>query len=200
MARSAREAISRLLQRKRPELFRAPRWVRPLAAATAIALVGLAARHFAAPYWGEIPRLRGLIAASGAIAPVVFGLLFPLAAMLWIPGIALLALGVVAFGPLPGALLSLLGSLLAVSWSFALVRWLGGLSGPRNGTGLAPALARLERRPVMTVALLRLVFWMSPWVNGGLALSPIRFRHYFLGSALGLAVAIGGATLLLSYL
>jgi uncharacterized membrane protein YdjX (TVP38/TMEM64 family) len=40
------------------------------------------------------------------------------------------------------------------------------------------------------VFLLRLVFWLAPPVNYALALSNIRFRHYFAGSLLGLVLPI----------
>jgi uncharacterized membrane protein YdjX (TVP38/TMEM64 family) len=57
-------------------------------------------------------------------------------------------------------------------------------------------LSRLDERPVLTVVLLRLFLWMAPQLNYALALSNIRFRSYFVGTALGLVAPIAGIVLL----
>ena len=54
------------------------------------------------------------------------------------------------------------------------------------------AMDKLERRPVRTVAALRVALIVSPPLNYALALSPIRFRDYFAGSAMGLAAPVAG--------
>ena len=46
--------------------------------------------------------------------------------------------------------------------------------------------ARVDARPVTTVAVLRMVLMTLPGLNYALAMSGLRFRHYFLGTVLGL--------------
>jgi uncharacterized membrane protein YdjX (TVP38/TMEM64 family) len=48
--------------------------------------------------------------------------------------------------------------------------------------------------------VLRLFLWLAPALNYALALSPIRYRDYLAGSAIGLVVPVGAATMLLEYL
>ena len=57
-------------------------------------------------------------------------------------------------------------------------------------------LARLEERPIRTVALLRLFLWLAPALTYALALSRIRYRHYVAGSAIGLALPVAAAAAL----
>jgi uncharacterized membrane protein YdjX (TVP38/TMEM64 family) len=52
------------------------------------------------------------------------------------------------------------------------------------------AMLRLETRPIATVAVLRLVFFMLPALNYVLALTPVRFRDFVVGSALGLVPGV----------
>ncbi len=50
--------------------------------------------------------------------------------------------------------------------------------------------ARLDARPVGSVALLRLLFQTLPAMNYALAMSGMRFSHYMLGTILGLPIPI----------
>ena len=61
-------------------------------------------------------------------------------------------------------------------------------------------LARLDERPVTTVIVLRTLLWLAPPLNYALALSSIRFRHYLIGSALGLLLPVAGAALFFDWL
>ncbi len=49
---------------------------------------------------------------------------------------------------------------------------------------------QLDARPVASVALLRVFFQTVPALNYTLALSGIRFRHYMIGTLLGLPLPI----------
>jgi uncharacterized membrane protein YdjX (TVP38/TMEM64 family) len=57
------------------------------------------------------------------------------------------------------------------------------------------ALVFLESRPIMTVAILRLIFWMAPPLNYALAMTPVKLRDYVIGSAVGLAAPVVCAAL-----
>jgi hypothetical protein len=57
---------------------------------------------------------------------------------------------------------------------------------PRPGGKRAPALDRLEARPLTTVVVLRILFFVGAPLNFALALSPLRPRDYVMGSVIGL--------------
>lgn len=135
--------------------------------------------------------VRATIAAAGVWGPVFFVLAFCAGELVHLPGIAFVAAATFAYGPVPGAALSLVGAIVSVSVTFAFVRTVGGQ--PLTTVKWAFArrlLVHLDRRPVRTIALLRLVFWVSPALSYALALSGVRFRSYVAGSALGLAIPV----------
>ena len=55
---------------------------------------------------------------------------------------------------------------------------------------LRRALAALDSHPVLTVAMLRLVFLLSGPVNAALAMSRVRYSQYLLGTAVGMLPAM----------
>jgi uncharacterized membrane protein YdjX (TVP38/TMEM64 family) len=115
-------------------------------------------------------------------------LIFVVGQLLHIPGLMLQAAGILVWGRFAGFGVSWLAALVSVSVTFVIVRAAGGaalteLESPR----VKKVLARIEARPVLTVILVRTVFWLAPWSTYALALSHIRYRHFLLGSAVGLA-------------
>ena len=75
--------------------------------------------------------------------------------------------------------------------SFYVVRLIGGQPlGDIKRPLARRILARLDEHPLQTVAILRFFFWMAPPLNYALAMSKVRYRHYLLGSAIGLAIPI----------
>jgi uncharacterized membrane protein YdjX (TVP38/TMEM64 family) len=58
----------------------------------------------------------------------------------------------------------------------------------------------LDDHPIRTVFLLRLVFWMSPPLNYGLAMTEIRLRDYLVGSGAGLVAPIAGLCVAFHYI
>ncbi|MGZ3441569.1 MAG: VTT domain-containing protein, partial [Polyangia bacterium] len=102
-----------------------------------------------------------------------------------------------AWGRVGGGALSYVAALVSVSLGFAVVRAIGGqplatIERPR----VRALLARLDQRPILTVALLRLFLWVAPALNYALALSSVRYRDYAIGSALGLALPMALAAAL----
>jgi uncharacterized membrane protein YdjX (TVP38/TMEM64 family) len=133
-------------------------------------------------------RIRDLVQHAGAAGVGLFILVFAVGELLHVPGMIFVAAGVMAWGPLAGGVVSYLAALVSVSVVFVVVRVIGGqplatVTQPR----VRAILARLDRRPILTVALLRLFLWIAPPVNYALALSTVRYRDYAAGSALGLA-------------
>ena len=78
---------------------------------------------------------------------------------------------------------------MSVSFSFFLVRRVGGQALAHvKRARIAKVLERLDRHPIPTIIVLRLVLFLMPAVNYALAMTRVRFRDYFIGSALGLIV------------
>jgi uncharacterized membrane protein YdjX (TVP38/TMEM64 family) len=168
-------------------------------AALAALLVGLAvvghvtgAREWLAP-----DRLRPLIASAGIAGVALFFAVFVVGELLHVPGLVFVGVAVLAYGRLWGGLLAFAGAICSVCVTFAIVRGVGGR--PLEAIErpfFRRMLSRLEAWPIRTIVLLRTVLIISPPLNYALALSPIRFRDYLIGSALGLAAPIGAAVLL----
>jgi uncharacterized membrane protein YdjX (TVP38/TMEM64 family) len=149
----------------------------------------------------SLDGIRELTARCGPVGMVAFVALFAAAQLAHLPGMVFAAAAVVSWGQLLGGLIAWMGALAAGSLSFVVVRAIGSkapdqISRPR----VERLLQTLERRPIRTVMLIRLLFWLNPGVNSALALSRVRFRDYALGSAAGLALPILVLTLFLDRL
>ena len=139
----------------------------------------------------DVETIRRMMDAAGPLGFVGFVVAFAVGELLHIPGAVFVGAASVAYGSALGALAAYLGALASVTASFFVVRGIGGQPlGEVKRPFVKRMLARLDERPVLTVAILRLIFWMAPALNYGLAMSKVRFRDYLLGSALGLALPI----------
>ena len=75
--------------------------------------------------------------------------------------------------------------------SFLLIRAVGGTAlRSFNHRWADKIFSHLDDRPILSVALLRLLFQTLPALNYALALADIRFRDYLTGTALGLPLPI----------
>ncbi len=168
-----------------------------LIALAAVLLAGLLVGHAT----GATEKLtadgiRSFVASAGALGVLAFLALFVVGELLHVPGLVFVAAAVALWGPLAGGAIAAVGSILSLVTTFAVVRGVGGK--PLGEVKLAFArrmLDGLERRPVFTVAVLRTVLILSPPVTYALALSPIKFRDYLVGSAIGLVVPLSVAVL-----
>lgn len=156
-------------------------------------------------------QLRATLGGAGPAGALLFLGAFVLGELVHIPGLVFVAVAVLGYGRLGGFLLGYLGALLSVSVAFALFRGVGGQALGVAGAGAGIALPEgswlrrpffrrllqhLADRPLRAVVVLRLLFIMTPAVNALLALSPLRFRHFLAGSAIGLLPAIAVVALL----
>jgi uncharacterized membrane protein YdjX (TVP38/TMEM64 family) len=142
-------------------------------------------------------RIRDLVQHAGAAGVALFVLAFTVGELLHVPGMVFVAAAVMAWGRVGGGALSYAAALVSVSVGFFVVRAIGGqplatITQPR----LRALLARLDRRPIVTVALLRLVMWVAPALTYALALSSVRYRDFAIGSALGLLIPFAVAAAL----
>jgi uncharacterized membrane protein YdjX (TVP38/TMEM64 family) len=151
----------------------------------------------------SIARVRELVQSAGAAGLGIFVVAFAAGELLHVPGLVFVGAAVLSWGRLAGGAVAYVGALVSLAVSFAVVRGIGGqpLGEMKwKWRWVKRVMAQLEERPVATVSLLRLVLWMAPALNYGLALSRVRFRDYLVGSAIGLALPMVGAALFFEYL
>ena len=127
----------------------------------------------------------------GPAAPLIVALAFVVLGFLFVPVMLLIAVCGYAFGPLPGALYALLGAVASgvAGWFVGRLARDAVLA---RCSGLAEKLrARIARRGLLAVILLRLVpsgpFTLTNLIAGAIG---IRFVHLLIGTALGLAPGI----------
>ncbi len=148
----------------------------------------------------EISGLRSQI-APGAIKEIflrhtVLGLFFFCLAysvgnLVYIPGWIFLVGAVLALGKEWGGMASFLAALCSASISFFLIRSVGGTAlRSLNNKWADRIFSHLDQRPILSVAILRLLFQTLPAINYALALTDLRFRHYMIGTLIGLPLPI----------
>ena len=133
----------------------------------------------------EVETLRDLVAGAGFWGPLLFVLLFGLEGI-GVPGILFMVTAIALWPPWIAFLLNWLGAITAGMVGFAYARYVG-----RDWVA-AHLPARMRRfetrvveRGVQTVILVRLLFFLAPPAHWALGLSPVRFRSFVIGSAIG---------------
>lgn len=158
-----------------------------LAAVLLLVAVGAAAASGAlSELDGE--RLSALLRRAGPWGPVCYVALFALLEPFGVPGIAFV-LPAVAVWPLGQAwLLSWLGAIGAGVVGFAFARSIGRTWVERHLPERFRRFdERLETRGVVTVVVVRLIFFLAPPAHWLLGLSRVGFAPFVLGSAVGFA-------------
>jgi uncharacterized membrane protein YdjX (TVP38/TMEM64 family) len=162
----------------------------------AIVLVALVGTGVWLGHTGHLTQaaVGGWVRSHGAWSAPAFVGAFVVGELLHLPGMIFIAVARAAFGAVNGFFLGYGASILAVTAPFLLVR---GMRTTRERAWqprwrlLRRLLEGVEKHPVRSVAVLRLILWLSPPLDYALAFTSIRTRDYVLGSALGLAPCIG---------
>jgi uncharacterized membrane protein YdjX (TVP38/TMEM64 family) len=165
---------------------------------TAVLLLALAALIAAGAWLNRAGYLdssavSALLGNFGVWAIPVYIALFVVGGLLQIPGVLFVIAAQFAFGPVVGFVAAYAGAMLAVTVSFSMVRLLRGRDAEPAKLPFRWAqkiLDRAESRPILSVVILRLVFFLSPPLNVGLGFSRLRARDYVVGSAIGLATPL----------
>ncbi len=160
-------------------------WWRLGALALVLATLAALARAFDLHERVTVEALRELAGGPGGRA--LFVLAFCAGELLHLPGLLFVGAAVLVWGPVEGGVLAFAAGLLSLSVAFALTRLVGGQPlGVVQRPWVRRLLSQLDRRPILTVAALRAVLAYAPPLNVALALTPLRFRDYLAGSAVGL--------------
>lgn len=136
----------------------------------------------------DVDAVRARVDEAGAWGPAVFFAAYLGLALIPCPKALLTAAGGALFGLVPGAALALSAALVGAVVSFGLGRVLGREAVDRIASGrLAQVDARLRDHGLAAVLVVRLVP-LFPYIviNYAAGLSGVRFRHYLLGSAVGM--------------
>lgn len=133
----------------------------------------------------EPTALEAWILGFGILAPLVFILVYALAAVLFLPGMVLTLAGGALFGPVWGTLINLLGATLGASMAFLIARYLGAdWIARRLGGRLQELVNGVEAEGWRFVALVRLVpLFPYNLLNYALGLTRIRLLTYALATA-----------------
>lgn len=118
--------------------------------------------------------------------------LFALAGMIQIPGVIFLFASVLTLGKLWGAVITYFATLYGCSFLFILARKFGiHKDASKIKIKLLNKLFNnLEKKPIKSLVVMRLIGQASPALNLGLAFSPIKFRDYFFVTALIIPIPI----------
>jgi uncharacterized membrane protein YdjX (TVP38/TMEM64 family) len=133
----------------------------------------------------DVESLRALVEETGVWGPLVFVLLFGLEG-LGVPTIVFLAVAIALWPPWLATLLNWGGAMFAGIVGFAYARYVGrDWVAQRLPESMRRFEARVVERELETVIALRLFFFASAPAHWALGLSPVGFRHFLLGSAIG---------------
>lgn len=135
--------------------------------------------------------IRSLVAGRGVWGVVAFTFAFSGGQLLRVPSFVFVAAAVAVYGRTFGILVALLGALISATISFAVVRAFAGQAlADVQWPLVRRLLTNIDSRPVLTVALLRLMFQTAPPLNYALPMTPVRWRDHLVGSVLGLPVPV----------
>ena len=148
----------------------------------------------------DVENIRIQVENTGFWSPFFYIAIFAAGEFIHIPGIVFVAVGILVYGKLLGLVLAFIASVVSFSFSFLVVRAIGGKPLSQiERPFFKKLLARLDRHPIRVVLVLRLLLFLSPKLNYALALTNVRFRDYLIGSALGILLPLGGVSLLFDW-
>ena len=122
---------------------------------------------------------------------LIFVALFALGNLIQIPGWIFLAAAVITLGKFNGGIATYIAAVFSCLTTFFIVRFVGqdALRGLNNQLAIK-LFNQLDKSPVASIIGLRVVFQTVPVLNYTLALAGVKFRHYLIGTLLGLPVPI----------
>ncbi len=136
-------------------------------------------------------QIQMLFDQNQLLAIFLFCMVFSAGNLLYVPGWIFLVAAVLALGKEWGGVTTYMAAITSCTLSYFLIKSIGGNALRSLDNKLADRIfARLDAHPVGAIAALRLLFQTVPALNYALALSRVRFRHYLLGTLVGLPLPI----------
>jgi len=132
---------------------------------------------------------------------LIFIALFAVGNLIQIPGWVFLAAAVISLDRFWGGLATYLAAIVSCAFTFWVIRSIGGDSLRQIENPYAVRILNsLDRRPVRAVVFLRMLMQTAPALNYALAMSGIKFRHYMMGTLVGLPIPIALYCLFFDYI
>ena len=132
----------------------------------------------------DVVDLENWVSNAGVLAPLVFMLIYALAAVLFLPGSVITLAGGALFGPIFGTFYSLTGATLGAALAFLISRylasdWIASKAGGRS----RQLISGVEAEGWRFVAFVRLVpLFPFNLLNYALGLTRIKFLHYLIAT------------------
>ena len=132
----------------------------------------------------DVEALQLWIDDAGVIAPIVFMLIYSLAAVFFLPGSVLTLAGGALFGPVLGTFYNLTGASLGAALSFLISRYLSSdFVEKKTGGKVKQLINGVEKEGWRFVAFVRLVpLFPFNVLNYALGLTKIPFLHYLIAT------------------
>ncbi len=151
-------------------------------------------RSFDLSAYASLEKIRPIVESMGPYGPLAFVGLCVAAVFLHLPEIVLIAVGGVVFGGVKGFVLGWMGSVAGSTSAFLVARYFMRDAFRQMIRSRFQRLLsldeRLARHGLLTVLFLRLVVFMAPPLNWAIGVTQVRFRDYFLGSAIGVVPCV----------
>jgi len=167
--------------------------IKLIAFVSLVVLVAFLFKTTSIGYYFSREFIENLLAQMGAFAPLGFILVYTIATVLGVPGTIITLLGGVLFGTLLGGVLVVIGATLGACGAFFVARFLA-RDFIAEKFGKAAWFRKLdegmERDGMYYVLFVRLVpVFPFNGLNFASGLTKIRFRDYFIGTAIGITPA-----------
>lgn len=136
--------------------------------------------------------LSNALLGAGALGILIYLAAYVGGALMNLPAFLFTVLAFLVYDMGWGYVVAFLGSFLAAYVHFQVVRSIGGQALTEVKIPLMQKImSRFDSHPLLTVILLRLLFFVSPPVNYLLALSNVRQYHFVVGTLIGNFLPLG---------
>ena len=139
----------------------------------------------------SLSSIKALFSENLVLGIIFFCLAFSLGNLLYIPGWIFLIAAVLALGKEWGGVATYIAAIISATIIYFFIDLLG--RGALRGFDSKFAdtiFSKIDKHPILCVATLRLIFQTAPPLNYALAMSQIKFRHYLIGTIIGLPIPI----------
>ncbi len=166
------------------------RYIRPILGLLIITTIVLVCWYFNLVSYINLEKIRQWVDAAGSFGPIAFIGLCIAGVLLHLPELILIAIGGILFGSVRGFIYGWIGSIAGSTITFLFVRYFMKDVFQRKIASRFKYLQSIDEHFVKhgfkTMLVLRLFLFMSPPVNWFIAVTRVRFSHYFAGSMLGI--------------
>jgi uncharacterized membrane protein YdjX (TVP38/TMEM64 family) len=165
------------------------RYIRPVLGLLIISSIVLVSWHFNLASYINLEKVRQWVDEAGSFGPMAFVVICIVGVIIHLPEIILIAIGGVLFGGVRGFFYGWAGSVVGSSITFLFVRYFMKDVFQRQVANRLKYLQiideQFEKHGFKTMLFLRLLLFMSPPINWFIAVTKVKFFHYFVGSMIG---------------